>query len=216
MPKDKKISAPGTNPAPKAQNAPSAQQERFAQLLAHGVPVIEAAKDVGIQFSQGSRVEGFGVYFLSDPRDGVVFYVGKGKRRRPWDHEKECRRGQIRNTCKYNAIRDILRAGFRPVIHIVADNLIERKAQSLEMFFIRAIGRSRLTNWNTGSSAVVGSFNTFNVADGLLRRVKSFGSWLRETPRSRAEIDIFLFVVRGLRKSRDISRASIGLSAYGT
>jgi hypothetical protein len=46
----------------------------------------------------------FYVYELIDPRDGKVFYVGKGKGERAWQHEIDVRRGdQGRNPKKFCA-----------------------------------------------------------------------------------------------------------------
>ena len=53
----------------------------------------------------------FYVYELIDPRDGAVFYVGKGKRDRIDAHEGEAFRGITSNKC--DRIREIWAAGKR-------------------------------------------------------------------------------------------------------
>lgn len=49
------------------------------------------------------------VYTLADPRDGAVFYVGKGKGNRAWQHEAGVRNGRPDgNARKGQLIREVL------------------------------------------------------------------------------------------------------------
>ena len=57
------------------------------------------------------------VYELIDPRDGKVFYVGKGRNSRAWAHEKAARRGKVHNAFKTALIMEII--GFKSSLLMV-------------------------------------------------------------------------------------------------
>lgn len=86
----------------------------------------------------------FYVYQLSDPRDKAVFYVGKGKARRAWQHEIDAQRGRIVNQRKHERIIDILDAGDHVAVEIVAEYDNEQEAFDHEEELIAAL--SGLTN----------------------------------------------------------------------
>ena len=92
----------------------------------------------------------FYVYTLTNPRDGAVFYVGKGSGKRAWTHEPAALAGRDRNGLKAEVIRSIHRAGQKTVVTIVNDGLSERDALGLERQMIQA-GRDTLTNIASGS-----------------------------------------------------------------
>lgn len=54
----------------------------------------------------------FFVYALIDPRDGSIFYIGKGKGNRPYCHLKEAQAGVSGNPYKIRKINKILEAGY--------------------------------------------------------------------------------------------------------
>jgi hypothetical protein len=86
------------------------------------------------------------VYTLVDPRDGSIFYVGKGTRGRINDHEEEARRGLLTRKCA--RIREIWAADSEPEKRIVAlfHRAKDRAARQFELDLIRGIGYERLTN----------------------------------------------------------------------
>lgn len=53
----------------------------------------------------------FYVYELVDPRDGAVFYVGKGRGNRIMAHEQEAKRGEASDKC--DRIREVWAAGLK-------------------------------------------------------------------------------------------------------
>ena len=63
----------------------------------------------------------FYVYTLTDPRTAKVFYVGKGKDRRAWQHTEDAKKGRKGNERKLAIIREILEAGGEPVVLKVAE-----------------------------------------------------------------------------------------------
>jgi hypothetical protein len=70
----------------------------------------------------------FYVYTLTDPRTGAVFYVGKGKRARAYQHVAEALRPNSVNQRKCALIRDILDAGHVPSVAIVQRYELEADA----------------------------------------------------------------------------------------
>ena len=90
------------------------------------------------------------VYELIDPRDGKVFYVGKGKGRRVERHAKDAKSGRVSNPAKYSRIKSILDGGYQVVERVVKSGLNEREAFALERRMILD-GRENLTNISMGS-----------------------------------------------------------------
>lgn len=84
------------------------------------------------------------VYELIDPRDGQVFYIGKGKGRRRHDHERDARKGVHSRKCE--RIRSIFADGMAVRHRIVSRHDDENEALQAEADAIAAIGLERLTN----------------------------------------------------------------------
>jgi hypothetical protein len=107
----------------------------------------------------------FYVYELSDPRDGTVFYVGKGKGNRRFDHEAEARRGIASDKC--DRIREILECEQRPMAHIVATFADEAQAYRAEAERIASYGLENLTNIAPGGNG--GASNPITEARRAVR-----------------------------------------------
>lgn len=90
------------------------------------------------------------VYVLVDPRDGVVFYVGKGTNKRFAAHLAEYRAGIVVNALKFARVGQIVAAGLRPKALCLCDGLTHTEAYDLEAAVIVKIGRERLTNHQGG------------------------------------------------------------------
>jgi hypothetical protein len=86
----------------------------------------------------------FFVYDLIDPRDGKVFYVGKGQKKRPYAHEREAINGK--QSAKCDKIREILASGNKVKIDIVKRFCDEAEAYQYEADRIDQIGLANLTN----------------------------------------------------------------------
>lgn len=80
----------------------------------------------------------FYVYQLIDPRDGQIFYVGKGRGERLYAHEKDARKGIPGAKC--DKIREIIDAGLEIDKRIVALFADEQKALEFECQLMRDIG----------------------------------------------------------------------------
>lgn len=72
------------------------------------------------------------MYRLIDPRDGSVFYVGKGSGKRILQHEADAARGRIGNVAKHERILAIWAAGLQVEREMVAEGLTESQAFDLE------------------------------------------------------------------------------------
>jgi hypothetical protein len=96
----------------------------------------------------------FYVYTLTDPRNGAVFYVGKGKRDRLNHHTREVKAGRTGcNLGKESRIRSILTDGMEPVASIVAKFSIEAEAFQHERHLIATtIGLTHISAGGTGWS----------------------------------------------------------------
>lgn len=88
------------------------------------------------------------VYELMDPRNGKVFYVGKGSGNRAYRHEQNVRNGSRRkeNPKLFNKINSIIREDFSIVVRLVHWFDIEEEAYVREEELIATYGLSNLTN----------------------------------------------------------------------
>ncbi len=94
---------------------------------------------------------GYYVYLYVDPRDGKVFYIGKGKGERCLDHLFE-----DDDHPKVKRIREILDAGLEPKIEILAHGIAtSEEAYVVEAAAIDLIGLKELTNKVTGHNSLL-------------------------------------------------------------
>ena len=93
---------------------------------------------------------GYYVYLYVDPRDGKVFYIGKGKGERCLDHLYE-----DDDHPKVKRIRDIFAAGLEPRIEMLAHGLrTEQEAYNIEAAAIGLLGLENLTNRVVGKDSL--------------------------------------------------------------
>lgn len=127
------------------------RHEQFAQAIAQGVPVKDAALASGLELPEFDKPAGFYVYILVDPRSDELFYVGKGKADRALRHSKEWKNGQVVNARKFNRIGEIILSGHKVEVLVLDYGMSERSAFRLERGMIDRIGFERLTNVASGS-----------------------------------------------------------------
>lgn len=98
------------------------------------------------RFSQ-SAIEGLGyyVYYLEDPRDRKVFYVGKGTGDRVFSHATDALEN-YEDSDKMNTIRDIIQAGYEVSHVVLRHGMTEDEAFEVESALIDFIGKDQLTN----------------------------------------------------------------------
>ena len=93
---------------------------------------------------------GYYVYLYVDPRDGKVFYIGKGKDERCLDHLFE-----DDDHPKVKRIREIFAAGMEPQIEMLAHGLrSEQEAYNIEAAAIGLLGLENLTNRVVGKDSL--------------------------------------------------------------
>lgn len=98
----------------------------------------------------------FYVYALARPvkRDWRIFYVGKGSKRRVFDHENEARKGHKCHKC--NIIRKVLREGDEIQRYILLTTGDEQEAFDYEREMIALHGRENLCNLTDGGDGISG------------------------------------------------------------
>jgi hypothetical protein len=89
------------------------------------------------------------VYFLKDPRNGQVFYVGKGRGNRIFNHV-ECALETEYSTDKIDLIKDITENGYSVAHFILRHGLDENVAFEVEAALIDFVGLSNLSNLQGG------------------------------------------------------------------
>ena len=101
-------------------------------------------------FSQSAIEElHFYVYLLQDPRDGQIFYVGKGSGNRVFEHTNEAVELDRSNE-KLDQIREIHGAGMEVKQIILRHGLTEDTAEAIEAAMIDFLGRDNLANVQGG------------------------------------------------------------------
>ena len=93
------------------------------------------------------------IYALKDPRKSPArpFYIGKGTGSRAYDHLVK-----PDSTRKYSRIQEIVEAGRKPLVAILADDLTESQALKLEAELIAAFGTEATGGPLTNSVVPVG------------------------------------------------------------
>lgn len=92
------------------------------------------------------------VYLLSDPRNGDVFYVGKGIGNRVFAHARDALDEQLQSN-KLDRIRDIRGAGLQVGYELLRFGLTPREAFEVEAAAIQLLGLGELLNVVAGHHA---------------------------------------------------------------
>ena len=92
---------------------------------------------------------GFYVYFLRDPRTGEVFYIGKGRGNRIFDHLSGATDSDIEAE-KLDKIREISSSGNEVQHYVLRHGLTEEVAFEVEASLIDFIGVENLLNLQSG------------------------------------------------------------------
>ncbi len=112
---------------------------------------------------------GFYVYILKDPRNDTIFYVGKGKGNRIFQHVLCALENETEND-KYNLVREILSSGNVVEHYILRHGLEEKLAFEIESTVIDLLGIENLTNsvkghdtWERGLKTVDEVFQHYDA-----------------------------------------------------
>jgi hypothetical protein len=124
------------------------------------------------------------VYHLVDPRDGAVFYVGKGTGDRVGAHESEARRGPTVTSAKCNRIRQIWSENLPVGRHIARLFEDEVEALRFEAAEIARIGLEQLTNASEGLGTRPGKILTDHICERLAFVIQRSNDLRDEVPTS--------------------------------
>lgn len=86
------------------------------------------------------------VYALQDPRDGKIFYIGKGVDNRVFAHAHDALTDVNRSTDKLDTIRDIIKSGQEVKYYILRHDLDENEAFTVESVLIDFLTYSGFNN----------------------------------------------------------------------
>ncbi len=148
------------------------------------------------------------VYELIDPRDGAVFYVGKGTGGRMFQHEADVRAGRGQNPTKCERISAILAAGLQVRCAVVSQHDTDDEAYAAERAHMAKF--SALTNMRPGGAggrafgATAGEQT--ESASSLLARIRPYAEWASMAPRSELDNARYQFVARNLAALADLMR----------
>jgi hypothetical protein len=127
-----------------------------------------------------SNARHFYVYFLIDPRDESILYVGKGKGKRISQHVRNVRNGKWDNGAKCARIHAIHAAGLEVVEQYHQTGLDEGEAFAIERELISALRDQGITNIASGT--VTARQAACAQLRWLLDNMKSFHEWKRTRP----------------------------------
>ena len=116
----------------------------------------------------------FYVYMLVDPRTSSPFYAGKGCGNRASRHESLARLYVVDNAPKYAVIRSIIDSGLSVSIEMVAQDLTEQEAFSIERGKIAEL--QGLTNISLG--VCTNEEKSKIEAQCMLSRMKTCDQWI--------------------------------------
>jgi len=114
------------------------------------------------------------VYALSDPITEEVFYIGKGRGRRMYQHEREAINGELGSKC--DRIRRILELGLSVQYSILGEYETDQEAFKEEKRFIAQY--DGLTNIMSGGGGI--RVSPADKAQSILDKMKPFNEWVEE------------------------------------
>lgn len=161
------------------------------------------------------------VYELIDPRNNQVFYVGKGKDNRMFDHvieyKKSKQANQFTNYRKLNIIESILNDGLDVKYNKVYKNLDEKDAWQKEIELITVYGRidigtGILTNMTNGGGNTMSEVSRKKLSNSLKEYYKN--NPITEEQKKKISDRMKLWVINNPDKQKKFtdagSKANIG------
>src|SRR6202035_3188490 len=107
-----------------------------------------------------TTVKKFYVYSLIDPRNGKVFYIGKGKGKRTKWHLWTALKGTHGNPKLANKIKKLHRLGMAYGVEFLFSSTSEQECFAKEIFYIAFHGRGNLCNLTDGGEGRSGYKHT--------------------------------------------------------
>lgn len=158
------------------------RQQRFVDEYLIDLNATQAAIRASYDFGAAS---GHYTYFLIDPRDHHIFYVGKGTHRRLSLHARRVKSGLVDNPAKCERIYDIQSAGFEVIELVFSEHADELSAYAVERNLIAALRLCGLTN-------IAGGITTRRESAQLKARIAlskllSFEDWMASATHDQKE-----------------------------
>ncbi|WP_427834806.1 terminase small subunit [Actinobacillus pleuropneumoniae] len=150
------------------------KQQRFVEEYLIDLNATQAAIRAGYNLTKNYLTKYY-VYFLIDPRNENIFYVGKGTGNRISQHARNARCGIIDNAEKFNRILEIQTSGneVSEIMFFGTDD--ESLAFLIERILIKKLHNFGLTNISGGISTNKEKARVRSKL--LLSRIKSFEQW---------------------------------------
>ena len=156
----------------------NAKQRRFVDEYLIDLNATQAAIRAGYSLSSTVPESGFYCYFLIDPRDGKVFYVGKGKGNRVHSHARLAKTGAVDNAQKFKRITDIFESGYKVLEVVFSAHEVEGDAFSVERHLILSLSEHGITNIAGG--VVTNDQKSKEQAKFFVARIRPFEEWHRQ------------------------------------
>lgn len=150
------------------------------------------------------------VYTLTDPRDGKVFYIGKGCGERDKSHTRDARHYCTKNPAKTRRILDIEAGGKSVVVERIATGLTEGQAFRRERSEIAAVGLANLTNITPGQNTEPERL-LLEIDHGLSQLYGYLSAVLHGQPTTKEQWHMNFEFIRSLRKMRADALAEIAV-----
>jgi hypothetical protein len=151
------------------------KQAAFVREYLIDLNATQAAIRAGVEFQRSS---GFYVYFLVDPRNESIFYIGKGRGKRSSQHALKVKKGVFDNAHKCKLIDEIHQDGLKVKEIFFLSGVSEENAYLCERLMIEALRNHGLTNIANGVSSNI-ELTKFQAKTDL-SRLKSFESWMMD------------------------------------
>lgn len=186
---------------PRKSEKLTVKQEKFCQAYIETGNASEAAQACGIEWSDVPPPSNPYVYFLLCPDKQKILYVGKGTRRRMFNHMRDARNGRVSGLKKHKVLCALLEIGCEPCPVVIATCHDDRAALRLERSFIFRIGVERLANDMSGQRHMDDII--LAEIEHSLSRVMPFDQWVAVRHRSHTEVSLYHRIVAELEKMRD-------------
>lgn len=155
------------------------KQQAFVLEYLIDLNATQAAIRAGYSLADNDAREKFYVYFLVDPRTGLIFYVGKGTGRRVSHHARNAK-SERSNGAKAHRILEIQAAGLSVDERIFSWHRTEEDAYAVERELIDGLSDHGLTNMAGG--IVSREESDRQKSRSMLTRLKPFDVWVSSVP----------------------------------
>ena len=175
------------------------KRARFVEEYPVDLNATQAAIRAGLEMKACPPLKGYYTYFLIDSRNGRIFYVGKGKGGRMYQHLTRWLAGTEQNAAKAERISEILADGGGINYAVFSQHgSDEDAAYETERLLIEALQPYGLTNLKPGQ--LTDRRRGQLLARAALRRIVPFDQYARRHTLSNVDIWLYWTTVFGLKR----------------